>query len=223
MIKVEIDNKSIQLPEQFTVAQWEAMMLWDFEEPKHWPRILEAALGIEEERFKDSDPKGIELAMVFIISTMNKRFPIKGVDLNKMTFGQWVDLDVYVNIGIDKNLQNMLDVLESPIIYSGEALSQIEQYVMWRTSIYRQYKTLFGLNDKDFEEWSEDADDNLKDPMSIARGWYKIIVDLANENLLNIDAVTDEPLKKVLNFMALQKEKKLAEAEQIRKQRQLVR
>jgi hypothetical protein len=93
---------------------------------------------------------------------------------------------------------------------------------MWRTTIFRQYKTLFGLNDKDFEVYADDQEDEDFDPMSIPRGWYKVIVDLAQENILNIDAVTDQPLKKALNFMALQKEKQLAEAEAMRKQKQKI-
>ena len=53
--------------------------------------------------------------------------------------------------------------------------------------------------------------------LQLARSWYRVIVSLANNDLLNIDQVTDQPLKKVLNFMALQKEKALEE-----EQKQLV-
>lgn len=220
MIKIEINNNSYVLPERFTVEQWQAMMLWDFEDPKHWPKILEAALGVPHNELEGDGNEGEVLAISFIISQLNGRVQSPVIDFNKLTFGQFVDLDVYVTLGIEKNLQSMLDVLESDLVYSDEALALIEQYVMWRTSVYRQYKTLFGLNDKDFEEWSEDQEE--RDPMDTARGWYKIIVELAGDNLLNMDAVTDEPLKKVLNFMALQKEKKLAELEAIRKKTQKV-
>lgn len=217
MVKIEINNKSYRLPEGFTVAQWSEMMLWDFENPKHWPRILEIALGVPHEDVEGVGNDGEVLAMSFIIAQMNVRLKAETPDFNQLKFGQFVDLDVYVNLGIDKNLQQMLDVLELDVKWAGEALTIMEQFVLWRTSIYRQYKSLFGLNDRDFEEWAEDQEP--QDPMATARGWYRIIVELAGENLLNIDAVTEEPLKKVLNFMALQKEKKLAEAEAIRKQR----
>ena len=61
------------------------------------------------------------------------------------------------------------------------------------------------------------------DPLKIAKGWYKIIVSLANDNLLDIDRVTDEPLKKVLNFMALQKEKQIEANIEIMKQNRKLR
>ena len=219
MIKVEINRESYNLPEAFTVAQWLGLVQWDFENPKHWPRIFEIALGVDPKLMEGDPTEGETLAISFILSTMNQRELVESVDLNGLTFGQFVDLDVYVNMGIEKHLQDMLDVMESPIEMAPQALNQIEQYVNWRTSIYRQYSQLFDLHDKDFEEYTMDKE--TRDPLDVARGWYKIIVELANDNLLDIDAVTDQPLKKVLNFMALQKEKKLAEAEQLRKQRAL--
>lgn len=217
MITVEINNKGYKLPTGFTVAQWQEMMLWDFENPKHWPRIFEIALGVPQEETGGEVTDGEVVAMSFIIAQMSARVHYEIPDFNELKFGQFVDLDVYVNLGIDKNLQNMLDVLELPIEMAPQALTVIEQFVLWRTSVYRQYKSLFGLHDKDFEEWADDQEP--QDPMATARGWYRIIVELAGDNILNMDAVTEEPLKKVLNFMALQKEKKLAEAEAIRKQR----
>ena len=57
--------------------------------------------------------------------------------------------------------------------------------------------------------------------MQVARSWYRVIVGLAKEDILNIDAVTNEPLKKALNFMALQKEKVLEEQQrQLQQKRQ---
>ena len=42
-------------------------------------------------------------------------------------------------------------------------------------------------------------------------------MNIAKEDILNIDRVTEQPLKKALNFMALQKEK--AVEENLRKQK----
>ena len=94
----------------------------------------------------------------------------------------------------------------------------IERFAHFRTYTYRQYKTLFGLTDKELDEAEQKAD---IDKMQVARSWYKVIVSLANDNILNIDEVTEQPLKKVLNFMALQKEKVLEENQrQLQQKRQ---
>ena len=78
---------------------------------------------------------------------------------------------------------------------------------------------MFGLTDKDLDEAEITGDTEVKDKLLIARSWYKVIVSLAQDNILNIDEVTEQPLKKVLNFMALQKEKVLEENEAKLKQR----
>ena len=57
------------------------------------------------------------------------------------------------------------------------------------------------------------------DPMQAAHSWYKIIVGLANEDVLKLDEVTAQPLQKILNFMALQKQQALEEQERQRQQR----
>ena len=58
-----------------------------------------------------------------------------------------------------------------------------------------------------------DEEEDLEniDPNKIAKGWYRIIADLADNDVLKMDAVTDEPLKKILNFMSLRKELQLEE------------
>ena len=219
MIKLEINNKKYKVPKRFTISQWEQLMSWDLEEPRHWPKILEIAVGVPMNESRLADPDGIALAVGFVVTTMSEREPtqIEFKDLGELNFGQFVDNEVYISMGIDKNLGKMMETLGYEVEWANDAIQIVEEYVKWRTSIFREYKTLFGLSNKDFEEWSSDKED--VDPMSTARGWYKIIVELANDNLLDIDAVTDQPLKKVLNFMALNKEKQLAAAEAARQQR----
>jgi hypothetical protein len=90
----------------------------------------------------------------------------------------------------------------------------VDQWIAFRTYTYRQYAELFGLN-----EFAEEDDQIQKDKQASARAWYKIIVGLAQSNLLQLDAVTDQPLKKVLNFMALQKEQQMEENQRKLKER----
>ena len=46
------------------------------------------------------------------------------------------------------------------------------------------------------------------------------LVTLANENILEIDKVQELPIRKAFNFMALQKEKQLAELMRLKQNRQ---
>ena len=45
---------------------------------------------------------------------------------------------------------------------------------------------------------------------------YQVIVDLAGEDVLKMDLVTEEPLHKVLTFLQIKKERAVAAAEQAR-------
>ena len=223
MIKVNVNNKRYTIPERFTLDQWQRMIVWDFDAWNHWRRIVAVACDIPSEDLRFAEEDSLQLFMGFIVGTMNRRTETTLTDFNTLTFGEFVDLDCYIALGMEKNMASMLDTLKCKTQMADEALWVIDQYVMWRTTIYRQYKTLFGLNDKDFEKYEEDHEEEARDPMSIPRGWYKVIVELANDNILNIDRITEEPLKKVLNFMALQKDKQAAEAEAIRKTKQHTR
>ena len=97
----------------------------------------------------------------------------------------------------------------------------IDKYVQFRTYTYKQYKVLFGLRDQDIEKAEQEGKTEVDDKMQVARSWYKVIVGLAGEDILKIDEVTEQPLTKALNFMALQKEKVMEENEiQLQTQRQ---
>ena len=221
MIKAHINNKKYSIPERFTIQQWSDMIMWDFKDPTHFKRIIEAGVSIPLKELENADEESLALFIGFIIGHMNARRQVKMNDFNQLLFGEFIDLDCYIALGIDKHMDEFIKVLDIEVTHADEALWVIDQYIMWRTTIYREYKVLFGLNDKDFAEYSDDIEDI--DPMAVPRGWYKIIVDLAKDNILNIDDVTDQPLKAALNFMALQKEKQMAEAEAVRKQRQTTR
>lgn len=209
MIKLKINGKPYKIPERYTIAQWMELVKWDWEEPLNYPKIIHLATGAPISDLIVADEEAIELAMTFIISGLEERTETK-LKINKfedLKFGEWVDLDVYFSLGIDKNLDGCIEILAKEIEYSNEALWVIESYSKWRNSVYRSYATLFGLNDPEGSE----EDDEPVDKLSIARGWYNIIVTLAMDDILKIDEVVEQPYKKVFNFMAMQKQKQLEE------------
>lgn len=216
MVQLNVNEQSYQIPERLTLEQWKQVAKWSFEEPKHWPRIIGAVTGADWRQLELGKDDAVALAIAFIVQLMNHRKPYVVKDFNELTFGEFVDLDVWLTMGLDKHIDEITALL-GKTEWADEAMWLIDKYAQFRLHTYRSYRTLFGLDDKtEFD----DTDENF-DPLKVARGWYRIIVQLANENLLDIDRVTDEPLKKVLNFMALQKEKQIEEnLEQMKRQRQ---
>jgi len=193
------------MPERFTILQWQEILKLDIEDSKSWPKIMSIAFGQPYYKFHDVAEESLILGTSLIINTMTQRKECKIRDLTTLTLGEFVDLDIYMVMGIEKNLKPILDLISvHEVTYIDEALFLVDQYANFRISTYRQYSGLFGLNNKgeqdeeDLENWN---------PQQVAKGWYKVLVDLADDDLLKLDAVTEQPLKKAFNFMALRKEK----------------
>ena len=211
MVKFSINDKQYEITERFSVIQWQEIIKWDFEHKPHWPRIIAAATGAPLEYLVNVAEESLELGIVFIASVINARTETTIKDFNTITFGEWIDLDIYLNYGADKHIQDILGILSPETTWADEALWVIEKYSEWRLFIYKQYTRLFGLDEP------QDDTDHIK--TDIAKSWYNVIISLANEDLLNIDAVTEQPLRKAFNFMAWKKEKQLEEQQRILKER----
>ena len=218
MVTININNKAYKIPERLTVEQYHSMLQFDWEDPTFYPKIVGTLVGCNPLTLINAPQESMVLAISFIVKSMNERKECKTIDMQAMTFGQFVDLDVYLSLGLEKHFKDIIELIAPKAEWADEAMWAIERFAHFRTYTYRQYKTLFGLTDKELDEAEHKAD---IDKMQVARSWYKVIVSLANDNILNMDEVTEQPLKKVLNFMALQKEKVLEENQrQLQQKRQ---
>ena len=216
MVTININNEKFEIPQRLTVEQYHAALQFDWADTKYYPMIVAQLIGISPHHLIGAAEESLTLAITFIINSMNKRKETKMVDLEAITFGQFIDCDVYLALGLDKHFKDLAEMIAPQTKWADEAMWAIDQYAAYRTYTYRQYKTLFGISDREVDTV---ATEEVTDKMAIARGWYKVIVSLAQDNILNIDAVTDQPLKKALNFMALQKEKIQEENQQKLKQK----
>ena len=201
---LNIEDKSYTIPNRLTIEQWSQIVLWDFESHYNWPRLLSIITGAPTDKLVRAPREGLELGISIISEIANVRKEAPMVDVSKLMFGQFVDLEICLSAGVNTKVQEMLNILAPEVEYIDEALWVIESYISWRNTLYKQYSNLFGLND---EEEDEDPDaEGPIDPNHIARSWYKVMVRLSNDNILNLDAVTEQGVVKTLNFMALQKQ-----------------
>jgi len=227
MIKLTIDNKKYEIPSRLTVKQWKQLITYDFSDYFQFSKIIASLIGADPEKVEQCSEDSQILAIGFIIQLMNQRKEHKVRDFNDILFGEFVDLDVYITMGIEKNITQILETLtpegKEVTQWADEAMWLIDRYTQFRVFTYRQYAGLFGINKNGKQEF-EDEEEELEahDPKKVAKGWYKIIVSLADNDLQKMDYVTDEPLKKVLNFMAHRKEIQLEENfKQLQQNRQL--
>tara|TARA_R100000541_G_scaffold24070_2_gene33810 strand:+ start:107 stop:766 length:660 start_codon:yes stop_codon:yes gene_type:complete len=212
-VTVNINEKKWVIPTRVTIEEWKDLQQYEFENQAHWPWIVSAISSFDAKEFDNADPDSMQLFIGFLIAACNKRTLKVQPDFNQLKFGEFVDLDCFLALGVEKNIVQILEVLGVDTPWADEALAVIEQYIKWRGTIYKQYAQLFGLNDK------RDGlpNDEIYNPKEVARGWYMVIMELADNNILHMDRVTEEPLQKTLTFLQIQKEIKIKEAQEARK------
>lgn len=201
MVKLQIQQKSYVLPDRLPLSLWSRLAQLDLGEPLIWPRALHILTGAPLEDLVKADHKALELGMGFLLSTMSQRRRAAHVDFTQIRFGQWIDLDVWLIWGVPRHIEEIMGILAPACQWTDEALWIIEEYAKWRLSIYKSYSALFGL-----DEPTGEPGDEPKDKMAIARGWYAVLVKLAGGDILKLEAVEDQPLKKALNMLAYQKQ-----------------
>lgn len=212
-VTVNINDKKWEIPTRVTIEEWKDLQQWEFTNQGHWPWIVSAISSFDAKEFDGADPDSMQLFIGFLIAACNKRTLKVQPDFNQLKFGQFVDLDCFLALGVEKNILQILGVLGVDTPWADEALAVIDQYLKWRATIYKQYAQLFGLDNKD----GLPNDDDMYDPKEVARGWYMVIMELADNNILKMDEVTEEPLQKTLTFLQIQKEIKIKEAMEARK------
>ena len=212
-VTVNINDKKWEIPTRVTIEEWKDLQQWEFTNQAHWPWIVSTISSFDAREFDNADQDSMQLFIGFLIAACNKRTLKQQPDFNELKFGQFVDLDCFLALGVEKNITQILEILGVDTPWADEALAVIDQYLKWRATIYKQYSQLFGLNNKE----GLPNDDEFYDPKEVARGWYMVIMELADNNILRMDEVTEEPLQKTLTFLQIQKEIKIKEAMEARK------
>ena len=213
-VTVNINDKKWAVPTRVTIEEWQGLQQWEFTNQAHWPWIVQSISSYTAEEFNGAPQDSMQLFIGFIIAATNKRTLKVQPDFNALNFGEFVDLDCYLSLGTEKNIQEILGVLGVDTPWADEALAVVDQYIKWRATIYKQYAELFGLNTTD---GLPNDDETMYDPKEVSRGWYLVICELTNWDVLKMDEVTEQPLHKILTYLQIKKEKETKEAQEARK------
>lgn len=216
-MEIIVNKKKYKFSDRLTIEQWQNVMQFDFTNPANWVHIIHIVTGVPKELLIKGSQDTLELGAAIIVQMCNARQETRVTPMDTLTFGQFVDLDSYIAIGTEASLKAMAEILTPDVTHADEALWAVEQWANYRMWVFRQYSALFGLDEEQDEEEEEHEPQGI-DKHAVARNWYKIIVDLANDDILKLDQVTDQPLIKTLNFMALRKERQLEENMKIMEQ-----
>ena len=103
-IKININDKQFAIPDRLTVAEYSKAIQFDWSDSKYYPMIISQLTGAPLFLMSKANDEILHLGMGFVVKSMNDRKECKMLDLESLTFGQWVDLDVYLTGGDRKSV-----------------------------------------------------------------------------------------------------------------------
>lgn len=221
MYALVINNVEYELPQQLTVGQWMGIASLDATMSNYSANVVRIVLGLDHDTVQTIPEDTIEVVMSFILMLFSKfnkpANSLETIKFDDITFGQWIDLDVYLQLGLQKHLAEIVELLYDidngyDAIYS-QVIYGVNKYIVHRNNIYNQYKSLFGLDD----DYPEEPKEKKTHP---AKSWHNVLMSIADDDITKVDAVLEMPLIKVFNFMAYRKEKAIIQHNELQKIRQ---
>jgi hypothetical protein len=217
-----VDKNEYDLPLDYTVKQWVQMS--NAAANPDFMISIGMNMPIDKVSILPEKTKVMTLALLNSILQPEWRGLTKKIDngelidFNTITLGDFIDLEVYIE-NYKKHFPNIVGKLYQVDNPEECLISQtqpaVEYYLKWRMLLYKQYSNLFGMSHVNDE--ADDIQQNKRE--NPARIWFDIVMVLADDKFLNMDEVLNKPLIQSLNWLAWNKDKKLKEAEQLRKQR----
>lgn len=214
-----IGDKQYELPAEFGLKQWS-----DYQLEKNPVKQLSISMKIPltEAELVPAETRDLVLAIVNqlahpkYLALFKEIGDHKLLSVNNLTLGQFIDMEVYLSDNPAKHLMDIVKLLYQTDDLKGFTFNNtwaaVEYYLKWRTTLFSQYKNLFNA-DGDLDE---DDEVNASKSQNIAHIWYDIVMTLADNKFLNIDAVVERPVVECFNWLAWNKDNKRREAEQLR-------
>ncbi len=198
-----INEKEYKLPKYISLKMWMKVM----EDVNSADHIISAVLGCSKEEAELVPDETKQLVAMFIFQLMqpndkSKKYLDRLIEFDSMTLGQFIDLDVFYDIGTEKTIIGIVEILFDAdnvenwnIAHVTEGMARFQR---WKQSFYFNYRNLFSAP----EEESEDRPMKNK----VAKMWYDIVMVIAQGDMLKIEDVTESGLTECFNWLAWNKD-----------------
>ena len=217
---LSVDGKEYKVPTYLTIGKWSKLQNWMYND-FNTERIISIAMDMEMSE-ANKLPDDIKKTCMFILTNMmlyKDKTPIGDmIDFNKMTIGDFIDLEIYIAGGIHNHIDPAFEKLWDGVEYDPDFSAHqiwfgLTKYFNFRKTIFNKYKSLFGL-DKQTKKQNDEL--HITNQNDVARVWYKLLLILANDDFLKLDEVSDKPLIAALNYLAYDKDRKTEELNRIK-------
>lgn len=236
-IEIEIDGINYTLPKEITLTHYGEMMrrmsFSDTELEKAYD-IVGTILNIPYGILRELDPQNLadlsvyiqhkilECDIPYVQSFKFNKVEYVGVVLNKMTFGEYIDVVSYIKdeVNIYINLHKICALLYRPVVDGKIVPYNIEQHeiqseifkelpVKYFFGIFKNLFTYLKQMRKEFEVlFGEEDDKRLVDGEEVKPTddksnlpWYKMIMVLAGDDFTKIDYITGRPVVECFNHL----------------------
>lgn len=203
MNKLVINENEYTVPSDMNLDDWmAAVKLGD-----NTNSFIAQAIGCPEENLELVP----EETMLIVAAFLNEAcFPKLSTNRSKLknfddfNFATFIDLEVYLSMGADSKMKEIVSLIFEDINPDEAMISQVWSgylgYTNWRGVMFRNYKNLFNVSSGDEEGGPE---------VNIPKMWHDLLLVVANGDITKTDQILEMPVRKVLNWLAWNKEKQL--------------
>ena len=224
MYTLVIKDNEYKVPDYLTIQKWSEVNKYDIRMKFTWDRIISIVMDIPQDEVEIIPDNTKELIILMVTTLINPLVLLhykeynggQYIDLPSLTLGKFIDLELQIADGIQKNLKNIVEILYNTKIDEDtnikKVLGGVNHYLKWRDSIYGSYKNLFSIGSED-DGYAESDVINKSTVQDIKHSWFEIIMLLANEDILRMEQVTEQSVIAAFNWLAWNKDKQQKELE----------
>lgn len=212
-ISFTIGDQTYNVPDAVTLELFEKATTWDINDLKQLKPFIATLTGaplsqlnlLDEETFHIISGMCIQRIDVNGSEVLEEIEGYKLKDFNKMSFGNLIDIDIYISMSVTQNISKL-----AAIIYEADEVTTkkwnvkdvwaaIVELNKWRQATYREYDEFFELSNtsKDDVEASKNSNVHLM--------WYEAVMVLADGDFLKVHKVVKRPYREALNFLTWKK------------------
>lgn len=205
-LKINTDEGSYTFPKP-RISHWKLMQKWADDTDK-WSFLIASVTGCP---LKVADQLSHAVKSILIaqfIKSFDDRQP-NSVEFNKFSFGQFVDLDLWLSLGLEDHIAEICQLLfDDPDPEFGVAFDALVAAAEWRLQVYRDYDEFFGLSEYEKAiERGVEIEQQEPTQQSLQLAWYETIQLVSDGNLQMSDWVVEQNYIKVLNWLTWKKNK----------------
>tara|TARA_R110001599_G_scaffold48461_1_gene139405 strand:+ start:545 stop:1204 length:660 start_codon:yes stop_codon:yes gene_type:complete len=174
-----------------------------------------------DEDMSDSELRKLKQSISFITKPVICKLNTKNLkSFNKLSIAKFIDLDVLLvsNSFIDalpKVTKLLYDFDDVEDVKLTDVYKAFEDYIKYRSDVYKKYPNLFDANDDEEEDYESDEEEEETKPLDPGSVWMRTIFAITQGDITKYTHVMGLPHILVFNWVSLSESLKTSKQTQI--------